>query len=200
MEKSETINKLAVSLCKAQEQMGGANKNATNPFFKSQYSDLTEVIQTIKSCLHKNGLSIIQAPVSSEKSIGVETILLHESGEYISSSFTLPMIKMDPQQAGSAITYARRYALKSWMLIPDVDDDAQSCMQNKNVKQNNYSNTQSDSKILPISDSIKNRIKLANDLNGLTTIYHQLKDNNSIDQAELNSLLSNRKKVLNENK
>ena len=128
MNTSCTIKNLASALCKAQEEMGGAVKESKNPFFKSDYADLTSVIKAIKEPFANNGLSYTQFPTNDEGRIGVVTMLMHESGEYLEHSYTLPTTKADPQSAGSAITYARRYALQSIAGIPTADDDAESAM------------------------------------------------------------------------
>jgi len=128
MKASESINELATALCKAQSQMGGAVKDSSNPFFKSSYADLTSVIKAIKQPFADNGLSYTQFPVSNENGVGVSTRLMHVSGQWLEMEYTLPTVKQDPQAAGSAITYARRYALQSIAGIPTADDDAESAM------------------------------------------------------------------------
>lgn len=128
MKSSEQTNELALALNLAQSQMGGAVKDSANPFFKSSYADLTSVIKAIKQPFADNGLSYTQFPVSVDGRIGVATRLMHVSGQYIESEFALPVVKQDPQAAGSAITYARRYALQSIAGIPTADDDAESAM------------------------------------------------------------------------
>ena len=128
MKSSESINELATALCKAQGQMGGAVKDSANPFFKSSYADLTSVIKAIKQPFSDNGLSYTQFPVNDDNGVGVSTRLMHISGQWLEMDYTLPTVKKDPQAAGSAITYARRYALQSIAGIPTADDDAESAM------------------------------------------------------------------------
>ena len=128
MNSSEKINELATALCKAQAAMGGAVKDSANPFFKSSYADLTSVIKAIKQPFADNDLSYTQFPVSDENGIGVVTRLMHNSGQWMELGYTLPIVKKDPQAAGSAITYARRYALQSMAGIPTADDDAESAV------------------------------------------------------------------------
>ena len=128
MRESEAIDKLAGALCKAQAAMGGAVKGADNPFFKTKYADLGSVVKALKVPFSENGLSYVQFPFSSDGGIGVTTRLMHTSGQWLESEFTLPMKKADPQQAGSAITYARRYALQSIAGIPTADDDGEAAM------------------------------------------------------------------------
>lgn len=123
MNKSESIKNLSIALCKAQSEMGGAVKDAANPFFKSKYADLSAVVKAVKDPFTNNGLSYVQFPIEQGGRIGVETILMHESGEYLSNEFTVQLSKQDAQGAGSAITYCRRYALQAIAGIPSEDDD-----------------------------------------------------------------------------
>jgi hypothetical protein len=124
MNKSESISNLAKALCKAQNEMGGAVKDSKNPFFKSNYADLTSVIKAIKEPFYNNGLSYSQFPVTSEggSGIGVVTVLMHSSGEWLESEFYLPMAKKDAQGG------AQCYALQSMAGIPSADDDAEAAM------------------------------------------------------------------------
>jgi len=130
MKQSESITDLATALCLAQAEMGGAIKDSTNPFFNSSYADLTSVIKAIKEPFAKYGLSFVQLPVTSAggNGVGVSTMLMHKSGQWLQSEYLLPMDKVTPQGAGSAITYARRYALQSLVGIPSVDDDSELAM------------------------------------------------------------------------
>ena len=127
MKQSESITDLATALCLAQAEMGGAIKDSNNPFFKSSYADLTSVIKVIKEPFAKYGLSFVQLPVTSAggNGVGVATMLMHKSGQWLQGEYLLPMDKVTPQGAGSAITYARRYALSALCGIPQVDLDAE---------------------------------------------------------------------------
>jgi len=126
MDKSDSIKEIASALNKAQAEMSGAKKKGNNPFFKSKYADLNAVVDAVRIPFCDNGLSYSQFPIMEENRVGVETILMHESGEWISSKLLLPCTKQDPQAAGSAITYARRYALQAIAGIPAEDDDGNS--------------------------------------------------------------------------
>jgi len=128
MKQSDSIGSLCKALVLAQGEMGGAVKDSANPFFKSKYADLTSVVKAIKEPFAKHGLGYTQFPIRSESGVGVVTRLIHESGEWLEEEYILPMVKMDPQSAGSAITYARRYALQAMAGIPTADDDAESAM------------------------------------------------------------------------
>ena len=129
MKKSESIKNLAIALNKAQAVMSGAKKSAANPFFKSKYANLEEVIACIKEPFESNGLSFMQFPITEDDRAGVETIVMHESGEWISGSFMLKCSKLDPQGMASAITYARRYGIQSIAGIPSEDDDGNAASQ-----------------------------------------------------------------------
>ena len=123
MKHSNELKQLAGALSKAQSEMSGAKKSAKNPFFKSNYANLEEVINCIKDPFANHGLSFLQFPVSSDGFAGVETTIMHESGEWVSNEFMLKCAKNDPQGMGSAITYARRYGLQSAVGLPSEDDD-----------------------------------------------------------------------------
>jgi len=126
MNHSEQINELAASLAKAQGQIEGAKKDSANPFFKSKYADLASVWEACRVQLSTNGLSVTQCPEESENGIAIETMLLHSSGQWIKSRYTMPVSKLDAQAVGSAITYARRYALSAIIGIAPEDDDGNS--------------------------------------------------------------------------
>jgi hypothetical protein len=132
MKHSETLSKLATALVKAQAEIKFAAKDSSNPFFKSKYADLPAVIEAVKPALNKHGISFLQIVTLD----GVETMLLHESGEFISGVTPVVTAKAnDPQALGSAISYAKRYGLQAIVGVPaDVDDDGESAMgRTKNI-------------------------------------------------------------------
>jgi hypothetical protein len=123
--KSDSIVEIAKALCQVQGVITNAKKDSENPFFKSSYADLASVWDAARIPLSANGLSVSQLPGSSDGSkVTITTILMHISGEWLCSSFEMPYIKQDPQAVGSAITYARRYALAAIIgVVADDDDD-----------------------------------------------------------------------------
>lgn len=125
MNKSESIKELATALAKAQGEMKGAIKDASNPFFKSKYADLASVVEAIRAAFSKYGLSYSQGSEPSEKNeVRVETIIMHSSGEWLSNGIlSLPVSKADAQGFGSALTYARRYSLSAAVGVAPEDDD-----------------------------------------------------------------------------
>ena len=127
-EEKQSVNQIAPALLKAQRKIGAAKKETANPFFRSKYADLGSVMEACKEALNDEGIVVLQ-PVSSDNTGHyVETILLHESGESLTSKMRLELSKTDMQQLGSAISYARRYGLQSMMFIPAEDNDAEGTM------------------------------------------------------------------------
>jgi len=124
MKMSETIAELAKALAAAQAEIENASKASVNPHFKNRYADLAEILNTSRPVLSKHGLSIVQMPFFSEGKVGVETVLMHESGQWIANELLGPCVKQDPQGVGSAITYYRRYSLAAFAGIAQEDDDA----------------------------------------------------------------------------
>lgn len=123
VQRSESIAKLAMALAKAQAQITFAAKDATNPHFKSKYADLAAVWEACRKPLSGNGLSVVQLPSTDGLKVTLTTVLMHESGEWISQDLTMTASANTPQAIGSCITYARRYALSSVAGIAQDDDD-----------------------------------------------------------------------------
>lgn len=124
MNTSEQINELAAALAKAQGQVAGAVKDKTNPGYKSKYADLASVWDACRSALAANGLSVVQMTRQSERDeVIVVTRLLHASGQWLQGELNLPVTKSDAQGFGSALTYARRYALAAAVGVAPEDDD-----------------------------------------------------------------------------
>jgi hypothetical protein len=114
----------AEAFCKLQAAVKPAIKDATNPAFRSKYADLGAVWEAVRAPLTENGFGVIQAPQFEGDTMYLETILLHQSGEKMTSRYPLRPIKQDPQGFGSAITYAKRYALSAMLgVVADEDDD-----------------------------------------------------------------------------
>lgn len=131
MKTSESIKEIATALSKAQGVMMGAKKGAKNPFFKSNYSDLSMVIEAISQPFADNDLSFIQCPGFEADRITVTTRIMHSSGEWIESTVSLPPTKQDAQGVGSAISYGKRYGLQAMAGVPSVDDDGQDAVKHK---------------------------------------------------------------------
>ncbi|OOM75124.1 ERF superfamily protein [Clostridium puniceum] len=135
MNKSESIANLAVALIKFNGKVSAISKDKKNPQFKSEYVTLDKLIEITRPILQTNGLSVMQFPLTKDSGeIGVQTILLHESGEFIEGNpiFMTPqrMVKggqyevaQDPQAAGSLISYLRRYSYQAILNLNTGEDD-----------------------------------------------------------------------------
>lgn len=123
MNQTTSISALAKALVTAQGEIENAAKNAANPHFKSKYADLSEVLNTVRPVMARHGIAVVQHPTFADGTVSVETVLLHESGEFIASTISAPVTKADAQGVGSAITYCRRYALAALAGIAQEDDD-----------------------------------------------------------------------------
>jgi hypothetical protein len=157
MQTSEQINELAAALAKAQGEMRGAVKDATNPFFKSKYADLASVWEACRGPLTKHGLSVAQFPNTEYQGtpepyqwtsrngeerhgirvvciVSIRTRLLHSSGQWLEDAVSTMLPTGDPQAVGSAISYLRRYALQSVAGVAPEDDDAEAAQQMKPIQ------------------------------------------------------------------
>lgn len=116
---------LAEAMLEAQKAFPLIKKIDNNPFFKSKYAGLPSILEVILPILQQNGILLTQSPISEGDKVGVKTIFVHaKTGQKTEGSFFVSLAKNDPQGAGSAITYCRRYALVSMLgLNVDEDDD-----------------------------------------------------------------------------
>jgi hypothetical protein len=126
------MKQIATALLNAQGEMSNPKKGATNPFFKSKYADLNAIREAVIPVLNSHGISVLQPIVHFENKNFVKTILLHESGEFLESLTEIIYNKQNDAQAqGSGISYARRYALQSFVCVGADDDDGQKAVQQK---------------------------------------------------------------------
>ena len=124
---STTIGELAKALAKAQGAMTSAKKSAVNPHFKSKYADLAEVIDSIRKPLSDNSIALTQLNTTDENgNVSVTTMLMHESGEFIGSTFSAKPQQVTVQGYGSTITYLRRYSAMAIAGLASDDDDGQA--------------------------------------------------------------------------
>jgi hypothetical protein len=124
---SPTMGKLAKALAAAQAELQDAKKDAVNPHFKNRYASLASVRAALQAVLPKHALATVQTTTAhGDAGVCVVTWLLHESGEWIRGELFLPVGKKDAQGFGSALSYARRYALAAIVgIAADEDDDAE---------------------------------------------------------------------------
>lgn len=129
--KSWDINELLTALSKAQAEMDTAGLTNVNPFFKSKYADLAEIVKSSRPALTRHGLSVIQYIEQNEQGSILVSMLGHASGQYITSQMPITPAKTDVQSLGSYITYLRRYSYAALVgvVVCDEDDDGESSME-----------------------------------------------------------------------
>lgn len=118
-----------------QGDLGDVIKNAKNPHFQSKYADLAAVVDAVQPALQKAKIAFVQGSSARYSDnaalVAIETMLLHESGEWVSQELTLKPTKSDPQGVGSAITYGRRYGLQAICGVAPEDDDGNAASGSK---------------------------------------------------------------------
>jgi len=128
---SATLGELYKALAKTQGEMGAAATDSKNPFFKSNYADLSAVVGSSRPYLAKNGLCVIQRVLSLEGVDYLATRLAHGSGEWLESRIQIQPQKADIQTLGSYITYLRRYSYAAMIgvVTRGEDDDGERAME-----------------------------------------------------------------------
>lgn len=119
------MSELAKALAKFHTDLPEVKKDATNPHFGSKYADLADIVKVVLPKLAAVGLTWIATPTMTEDGFVLAYELRHESGESVTGAWPLPdPERAKPQELGSAVTYAKRYALSAVTGIAlDQDDD-----------------------------------------------------------------------------
>lgn len=148
------MENLISALLKAQTQIDHATKDAKNPFYKSDYATLEQVINTVKEPLNENGIYFQQNSTLTETGATCETIFYGHSAQLSAGVVYVPADKLDPQAFGSALTYARRYSLSMACGISSKDDDGESAMQRSRVtkKPSKYNLMRNDNAVVSTDD------------------------------------------------
>lgn len=142
MKYSESIKALGPALLAVQRAIEPIKKDSKNPHFKNTYASLEAVTDYLVEIINGNGLVLLQGCTEAVHGIAVETTLLHaESGEWASTMVNMPLDKENPQGAGSAITYGRRYGLLAFFAVSTEDDDGQSASPQRAEPRTNGSTT-----------------------------------------------------------
>lgn len=164
IKKSDSIGAISLAMSKVQREVESVRKNAVNPFLKSKYADIASIIESIKEPMAINELAYWQFPASMGNQIGVETLISHSSGEWISGLFFLPQKPgkegLTPQTALSSVTYARRGALVGILGLSTEDDDGHAASQGRKQQKN--------LKELAFTDTKVKMLKAFNDLSVTT--------------------------------
>jgi len=177
------MKKLYEAWSRAIEAMDDPRKNATNPHFRSRYADLGQVLACIREPLKAEGLALFQTvDTVGEGSLSLVTTLVHlESMETRTDFYPLIVDNPTPQALGKAITYARRYSLKTMFMMVDVDDDGEEA-----------------SKPVPpkpmTSEEALSKIKAANSLQDLLSVYNQTRHLDN--QEAITAALAERKTTI----
>lgn len=131
MRKSEKIELLASALSKLQGEIQNVFKGKKG--YGYNYADLASILEDVRPLLSKYGLSIIQLPGNSGDSVSIETVIMHESGQYIAETILMPVDvgkgMTRAQAIGSVISYARRYSLTSALGIAQTDTDGRELLE-----------------------------------------------------------------------
>jgi hypothetical protein len=124
---SPELDQLATALAVAQGSIQPAIRDRTNPAFKSSYADLASTWDACRVALSSNGLAVSQHPGRLEDgSVTVTTMLLHRSGQHITSVCSALPRDASPASVGSVVTYLRRYGLAAAVGVSPEDDDGQA--------------------------------------------------------------------------
>lgn len=118
------------AMSRAQLEMRSPEKKGWNPHFKSSYIRLEEILSGPVKVMNKYGLSVSQWPTCQDGAVIVKTCISHDSGQNIQHDLRLPC-DANVQKIGSAISYARRYALQSILGIAGEDDDGNAASATK---------------------------------------------------------------------
>ena len=124
MQTSQSIENISKAIIALNAELSNPKNTADNPFFKSKYAPLNEILNKVRPLLAEHGLAVIQNTMSIDDRIGIQTVIIHISGEQIASDILLLKGDKDTAQGqGSAITYGRRYQLSAMLSIASEDDD-----------------------------------------------------------------------------
>ena len=132
MNHSEQVNELSAALSAAQSEFKPVKKTGKNPHLGNVYATLDDVIASVRDALGKHGLSFLQPLGNTADGVALETVLLHKSGQWISTSAVIPALAgnrgvNELQSFGGALTYMRRYMLSAMLGVGGDDDDDGNC-------------------------------------------------------------------------
>ena len=127
MRTSEKFTTVAAALIRAKSKFVAAKKSGKNNHLGNTYANLGDILDAITPALSENKIMVIQSMMdtSTEKVMHLETMFLHESGEFMAFQYNMPISKTVEQAYGSTTSYARRYALAAALGIKQADDDAE---------------------------------------------------------------------------
>lgn len=140
MKTSEKVDQICKALLDFHKEVNRIEKDGENPHFGNSYATIDQIIDEVRPLLAKHGLFVMQMATNDDPSeVKLVTRIYHSSGQWMESPpLTLKPQRQDPQAIGSAVTYARRYSLTSFLSLNTGEDDdgnAASLPQSKNKQQ-----------------------------------------------------------------
>ena len=207
MNKSESIVEISKAMAKFQAEVKQPFKDANNPFFKSKYVPLENVVESITSIAPKHGISFVQWASNDENGrVGVSTMIMHTSGEYIEfDPVYMNADKNTAQGAGALISYLKRYSLSAvFGITSDQDDDGNHASGNTNkLKQQPKAKPEH---IKNLKEKIAQAVEIGGDDASEQKVMQWLRisDYDAVTEAQinpmikqLNGLIDNKKKQVN---
>lgn len=178
MNRSESIKNIAKAMSEFQAKVKQPEKSADNPYFNSKYVPLEQVVDAITETAKEHGLSFTQWAENLENRVGVGTLLMHESGEFIEYPPIFMKTDKDTAQGiGSVITYARRYSLSAiFGITSDIDDDGNEASGNTKTKQpeQKKQNKQAQTKTKEqVESAYKQLVQITNDTTTFDDFYNK---------------------------
>lgn len=192
MQTSESVKEISIALVGFHKEVGKVSKDSTNPFFKSKYASLSNILEAIAAPLANNGLSIVQFP---EGEIGLTTRLLHISGEWMEATYQMKSVKDAPQDRGSAMTYQRRYAVGAILSLNiDEDDDGNKASQNGKAV-TSYNHKELEKNGLPLITNVQFKKAIERIEAGEKQVYFKVLAEFSLEPAQEKTLKSTYEKI-----
>ncbi|WP_204200844.1 ERF family protein [Mammaliicoccus sciuri] len=192
MNKSESIVEISKAMAKFQSEVKQPFKDANNPFFKSKYVPLESVVESITSIAPKHGISFVQWASNDDTGrVGVSTMIMHTSGEYIEfDPVYMNADKNTAQGAGALISYLKRYSLSAvFGITSDQDDDGNHASGNTNkAKQQPKARPE---QIKDLQDKIKQAVEIGGDDATEQKVMQWLKisDYDTVTEAQINPMI-----------
>lgn len=192
MNKSESIVEISKAMAKFQSEVKQPFKDANNPFFKSKYVPLESVVESITSIAPKHGISFVQWASNDDTGrVGVSTMIMHTSGEYIEfDPVYMNADKNTAQGAGALISYLKRYSLSAvFGITSDQDDDGNHASGNTNKpKQSPKARPE---QIKDLQDKIKQAVEIGGDDATEQKVMQWLKisDYDTVTEAQINPMI-----------
>lgn len=191
IETSASIATIAAALLDFQGRVEGVSRDSDNPFFKSKYADLEQVVNTARPHLQEAGIAFLQSPGAIvDGCLSMTTMLVHSgSGEWIRGTGDIPLGKKDPQGAGSAQTYAQRYHLMAMLGLPPTDDDGEEAMDRKPANK-----PQQRPAVAPVRDQLSypahlSAISNATSLDALKAAFTTAQKDKTLNKGEVDDLI-----------